>query len=138
MVSTTLRLPPQLLPTHFLQLLAQTVLSPRIMKWQEVWVLIGLKKGPPCPPNISLHRPLLLVPALLRSAHMGVGFLLPYGLSRIYYIRRSGPSQVTLYLRPPNIRPGLTSWSAPEPAFYWTLTSFCFSWQCWGPLDKEG
>lgn len=137
MVSPIPGLPPQLLPTHILQLLAQAVLSPRLVKWQEVWVLIGLKTVTSCPPNISLQVPLLLVLALLRGAHMGAGFLLPYSLPRIYYIWGSGPSQVTLYLSPPNSRTGLTISSAPESAFYWTLTSLSFSWKGWGSLEKE-
>lgn len=57
MVSTTPGLPPQLLPLHVLQLPAQAVLSPRLMKSQEAWVLIGLKTVTSCPPNISLQVP---------------------------------------------------------------------------------
>lgn len=102
-ISTTPGLPPQLLCRHFLHLLAQTVQSPTVKKWQEMWVPIGLKTGSSCPPNIFLHVPLLPDFTQLRSTHMGAGFLLPCGLS-----------QVTPYLSPPNTKTQHTSCSDPR------------------------
>lgn len=113
-ISTTPGLPPQLLCRHFLHLLAQTVQSPTVKKWQEMWVPIGLKTGSSCPPNIFLHVPLLPDFTQLRSTHMGAGFLLPCGLS-----------QVTPYLSPPKTKTQPAA-QPPEPAFYWTLTSLLF------------
>lgn len=113
-VSTTPGLPPQLLCSHFLLLLAQNVQSPTVKKRQEVWLPTGLKRGSLCPPNIFLHLPLLPDFTQLRSTHMGTGFLPPY-------------------LSPPNSKTQHASYSAQSQHSTGRQPHSCVSWRGWVP-----
>lgn len=128
-VSTTPGLPPQLLCSHFLLLLAQNVQSPTVKKRQEVWLPTGLKRGSLCPPNIFLHLPLLPDFTQLRSTHMGTGFLPPTLWPLTGDPLSESPKQQ-------NTACQLLS---PEPAFYWTPTSLlCFLARLGASKIKEG